>query len=272
MSTQLTERQFFILSLSGLLGILFAMYYFLLHPAIMDRRMLKEEIEKKTTELTRAGYLMGEQPLLEQKFWLDQVRRDRMNEWKKVSDALTADPITDSLATNTSKIIDYKYERHRIAGSLRRKARDIEIPLGLGISEKVYSDEELRVRVQQLIMVEKLVDIAIKHNIADIKAITPLPPIPYTIGKGRGAEIYIEEYPLIVVFEGPMERLYKLWEGIFQPRDAMLIRNIAMNKVSLERNSDVNMQATLSSIVFVTNPEEMKLIQTEFQKAPALGH
>ena len=123
----------------------------------------------------------------------------------------------------------------------------------------------------QLLAVVKLVDTAIEYGIADIRSIDPLNPIVHSL---EGSEaVYMEEYPLRVIFEGPMSGLFRLWEAMFQKDRAMLLRNVAMEKTSLRKADEVRMTATLSSFLFMKeaqnlNPNRGKAVK----QTKAMGH
>ena len=263
MSMHLTERQFFTLSLSGLVLVLLGLYFGLLKPAFDQRSDLRAEIESKTMELQRSGYFMGEAPLLAQKDARERDLRRRLEEWQELTRLLATFPDQDQLGTQDVGNIDYKFQLYATRGRLRRKAseQNIDVPALLGLPDEIDSDDEARVLMLQLRSVETLVDTAIEYGIADIRSIDPLPPLQHRAGPE--AESFMEEYPLRIIFEGDMQRLYRLWEAMFQTNQAMLLRNVAMEKSALEHPDRVRMTATLSALLFVRDPARMRAVEAD---------
>jgi hypothetical protein len=139
------------------------------------------------------------------------------------------------------------------------------------MSDTIESDDVARERMLQLLAVENLVDTSIEYGIADIRSIEPLPVVRHRVTEN--GEVYMEEFPLRVIFEGDMTRLYRLWEAMFQPGQAMMLRNIAMEKTSLRHPDDVRMTATLSSFLFLKDPESLTLLQSgPTERTEARGH
>ncbi len=263
MSMHLSERQFFALSLSGLTLLLLALYFGLLKPVFDERTRLRQEIESKTHELSQAGYLMGEAPLLRQKNERERDLRRRLEEWSELTTLLATFREQEILSTRDFGNIDYKEELYFARLRLRRKANEQEIvvPALLGMQDQIDSDDVARELMLQLRSVETLVDTAIEYGIADIRSIDPLPPLRHRAGPAE--DLYMEEYPLRVIFEGDMQRLYRLWEAMFQTNQAMLLRNVAMEKTSLERPDQVRMTATLSALLFVSDPAGMSAMEVD---------
>lgn len=259
MESRLTERQFFILSLSGLAVVLLGIYLAVLRPRMQERAATRFEIQQKTSQLNKAGYLLGEAPLLKQKAMLEEDYKRRMAEWGEVSSRLATFEEQEKWADTEVGNIDYKFQLYITRQRLRQKAREqkIDVPALLGLPDDIDSDDVARELMLQLRSVEKLVDTAIEYGIADIRSIDPLPPIRHTAGSTD--QVYLEEYPMQVIFEGNMKGLYRLWEAMFQPNRALLLRNIAMEKTRLRQPDEVRMTATLSALVFVRDPARMKV-------------
>ncbi len=251
LESRLTERQFFTLSLAGLSALILVLFFVVLRPRIQERAQLREEVENKTRQLQTAGYLLGEAPLLQKKRQVELEVQQRLQEWEEVTNHLASFANQDEWQSQDVTKIDYKtylyLTRNRLIGKARKQR--IKVPTELGMIDLIESNDVAREKMLQLLAVEKLVDTAIEYGIADIRSIAPLSPV---IHKVEGTDVvYMEEYPLQVMFEGPMSGLVRLWEAMFQKDRAMLLRNIAMEKTSLKNADEVRMTATLSSFLFM---------------------
>lgn len=258
MSTRLTERQFFFLSLTGVLLLVFALYMGLLRPRLQLRANLRAETERLTSELRQAGFLLGEGTLIARKDDLERDLLRRLEEWDDLTRRLTTFRDTDLLGDEDVANIDYKFQLFATRARLGAKAAEqrIEVPVLLGLPDEIESDDIARELMLQLRAVETLVDTAIEYGIADIRSIDPLPPVRHTAGPTQ--TVFMEEYPLRVIFEGDMPRLYRLWEAMFQPAHAMMLRNVAMEKTALNRPQQVRMTATLSAFLFVSDARDIR--------------
>lgn len=273
LESRLNERQFFMLSLAGLCTLILVLFFSVLRPRLQERARLREQVESKTRQLQTAGYLLGEGPLLQKKRAVEQEVQQRLEEWEMVTKHLSSFANQSEWQSQDVTSIDYKTYLYLTRNRLRGKARQqkIDVPGLLGLPDLIESNDVAREKMLQLLAVEKLVDTAIEYGIADIRSIEPLSPVAHSL-EGR-SEVYMEEYPLRVIFEGPMSGLFRLWEAMFQKDRAMLLRNIAMEKTSLRRPDEVRMTATLSSFLFMKeamtlNPNRGKaVIQTK-----AMGH
>jgi len=273
MSTRLNERQFFILSLSGLVLGMVLLYTGLLRPRFQERARLRNEIGQKTRQLMQTGYFLGEGPLLERKAQLDRELRQRMEAWEDVQVRLGTFQDQQRLGTLDVGRIDYQFQLYATRARLLRKAREqsIDIPALLGMPDEIDSDTLARELYMQLKAVESLVDTSIEYGIADIRSIDPLPPFRYLAGPQNN--VYLEEYALRVTFDGDMRRLYRLWEAMFQTSRAMMLRNIAIEKTALDQPDQVRMTATLSSLLFLGELGDIRT-QTEdpTRRVRPMGH
>jgi len=273
MESRLSERQFFVLSLTGILILVGGMYMGILRPKLLERNQLRSQIQNRTQQLEASGYLLGEGPLLRKKRAVDQEVQELVEEWDAVTEGLTAFANQKQWRTVDVAKIDYKFYLFATRDRLRKKARgqNIDVPVELGMSDEIFSNEVARELMLQLLAVESLVDTAIEYGIADIRSIEPLPPVSHQVEEAT--EPYMEEYPLEVIFEGDMKRLYRLWEAMLQPGNAMMLRNIAMSKTSKDRPDEVRMTATLSSFLFLKDAEDIDVLQGRpQQKTAARGH
>ena len=254
LEARLTERQFFLLSLSGIVVLVLGLYLGFLRPKLRERARLREQIESKTRQLEQSGYLLGEAPLLRKKRRVETQYLALVDEWQTVTRRLAA--FDRENLVDVAKI-DYKWYLRLTRERLRKKAgaQNIDVPALLGLPDLIASNDEARELMLQLLAVEKLVDTAIEYGIADIRSIDPLPPVDHRVGEE--GDVYMEEYPLRVIFEGDMKRLYRLWEAMFEPGRAMMLRNIAMEKTSLRDPDAVRMTATLASFLFLRDAESV---------------
>lgn len=273
LESNLNERQFFGLSLAGLTALILVLYFAVLNPRIQERKELRQEVASKTRQLQNAGYLLGEAPLLQKKRQIESQVQQRLKEWEVVTEQLSSFANQDIWQSQDVANIDYKTYLYITRNRLRNKAKQqkIAIPALLGLPDLIESNDVAREKMLQLLAVENLVDTAIEYDIADIRSIDPLSPIVHSVEEDEMT--FMEEYPLRVIFEGPMHGLYRLWESMFQKDRAMLLRNIAMEKTSLSEADEVRMTATLSSFLFMEGAQNLSsgggraVIQTR-----AMGH
>jgi len=271
--SRLSERQFFMMSLTGIFILVGALYVGILRPKLQERNQLKSQIRNRVQQLQSSGDLMGEASLLRKKRAIDGEVQLLVEEWNTITEGLSAFANQRQWRTVDVAKIDYKFYLFATRDRLRKKARGqkIDVPVELGMSDEIYSNEVARELMLQLLAVEKLVDTAIEYGIADIRSIEPLPPVIHQAE--QATEPYMEEYPLEVIFEGDMKRLYRLWEAMLQPGSAMMLRNIAMSKTSRDRPDEVRMTATLSSFLFLKDAEDIDVLQGRPQeKTAARGH
>lgn len=271
LETRLTERQFFTLSLAGLTVLMLGIYFGLLRPQFRNRAKLRREVEQMTRRLQTSGFLLGETPLLRKKRRIEEDYNRLLAEWETVSRELATFENQDQWRTVDVAKIDYKFHLYHTRDQLRKKARaqKIEVPTLLGLVEEIMSNEVAREKMLQLRAVETLVDTSIEYGIADIRSIDPLPPVVHRVGDP--ATPFLEEYPLKIIFEGDMQGLYRLWEAMFQPGRAMLLRNVAMQKTSLRKPDEVRMTATLSSFLFLKEAEKIAPPSQRGKRSRALG-
>jgi hypothetical protein len=273
LESRLSERQFFMLSLAGLSALILVLFFAVLRPRLQERAELREQVESKTRQLQTAGYLLGEGPLLQKKREVEVQVQQRLEEWEMVTEHLSSFANQQAWQSQDVTSIDYKTYLYLTRNRLRGKARQqkIALPPELGLLDLIESNDVARERMLQLLAVEKLVDTAIEYGIADIRSIDPLNPIVHSL---EGSEaVYMEEYPLRVIFEGPMSGLFRLWEAMFQKDRAMLLRNIAMEKTSLRNADEVRMTATLSSFLFRKDAYKIDPNAGQpFKPREAMGH
>lgn len=270
---RLSERQFFALSLLVISLIVGGIYLGFLRPKQLERQRLREEIQSKTRQLQTAGYLLGEASLLRKKQQVEEQVQTTLQEWAVLQEELSGFDNPEELQEADIARIDYKFYLYLTRDRLRKKAeeQEIAVPALLGLPDEIQSNEVARERMLQLRAVEKLVDAALEFELANIRSIDPLPPILHRIDPAR--EPYMEEYPLRVIFEGPMEGLYNLWVTMFQEGRTMMLRNIAMEKTRLRRPDEVRMTATLSSFLFLDGATELNPVQGKaVQRTGARGH
>lgn len=273
LESRLSERQFFMLSLLCLSALILILFFVVLRPKLQERARLREQVESKTRQLQSAGYLLGERPLLQRKREVEQQVEQRLQEWEIITGHLSSFPGQEEWQSQDVAKIDYKTYLYLTRNRLKRKAREqkISVPALLGLPDLIESNDVAREKMLQLMAVETLVDTAIEYGIADIRSIDPLSPVVHTI---EGSEqVYMEEYPLRVMFEGSMSGLYRLWEAMFQKDRAMLLRNIAMEKTSLKNPDQVRMTATLSSFLFMKDTRNLNTGHGKVKKqTKAMGH
>lgn len=271
LESRLTERQFFMVSLAGLTALILGLYLGFLRPRLRERAELRQEVERKTIQLRTSGYLLGEAPLLRKQQEIKREVEQGLEEWKTVTDLLTSFDNQEEWQNRDVTNIDYKFYLYLTRNRLSSKARGqkIEVPVLLGLPDVIESDDVAREKMLQLLAIEKVVDTAIEYGIANIRSIDPLPPIVHRVDEEVA---YMEEYPLQVIFEGPMQGLFRLWEAMFQPGRAMLLRNVAMEKTSLRQADHVRMTATLSSFLFMQEARTVSASQrTEKKQTRAMG-
>ncbi len=159
--------------------------------------------------------------------------------------------------------IDYKVHLLQARDRIRRKADQLGIKLTeaeMGMSEEVFSTDDPRVLMVQLLTAERMVDLALERRIQNLVRVHPLPPVEHNDGAGA---LIFEEFPVEVGFDVDFESFYDLFHVVFEEGRLFVFKNVRITS-GATAEAPLRVRATLSSMVFPgkgavqTNPAEAK--------------
>jgi len=239
-----------VILIAGLL--IFLLCFFLLLPQIRQRRALESRIARMRAKLEASNLMLGEDALVararEEQRHVEALR----SEWDEtVAHLSAAEEGDDSVAH-----IDFKMALFEVERRLLKKGRDAEIklPHDLGVRETVESDQDARVLMHQLRAVERLVNLALDLNIDTVSSVQPLPARFHSARKG--GEVFVEEYPVHLQFNGSLQNLYDILHGSLGRGMSMMLRNLQVQTVSPRNSELLRVDTVMSMLVFVAEPEE----------------
>jgi len=152
--------------------------------------------------------------------------------------------------------IDYKVALFEVRETLKKKSAEGLAPhIDLGIEEEVASNEDARKRMLQLRAAAKLIDLTLDLKIPKLVQIEPLEPQQHRVEKT--GEVYLEEYPVRMLYSGTMQNCADLFRAILESSHAFVIRRLRFEKRFPPESDLINVDATLSALVFLRNPEEL---------------
>lgn len=234
-----------------------ALWFFLLHPQIKERRALERQILEMRSELERTNYYSDEEALHGRKRAILKLHGRIEEEWENAITNIGlfvggGDPLAESVGH-----IDFKMALIEMQTRLNQKAlaAGISVPPELGMMPTVESDEDARTLMIQLRSLEKLVDMLIDIEVSMVRDVEPMAPIAHSIGDDD-TKILFEEYPIHIEFLGDLENLYDLYHAILEPGHVFALRRIRVNAASPRNDDLLRVRAILSALVFLKNPSE----------------
>jgi len=254
-----SERQQ-VLAVILMAGVLiFALWFFALTPLTSRQRQQERDIENMRTQLAAKNYYLGEEVLASKKAQAQKANRALHDEWMAMVARLSAFSNYQAVAQAPVGVIDFKYALFAVRERLVRKARalGISVPRYL-MDEEVRSDEDARKLMLQLHTVEKLVDMALDLKINQIRDIQPRPQILHRVN--ATGEAYLEEYPVDIEFSGTLANLYDLFSAALEPGHVFALRQIRIEAASAGTPDLLKINAVLSGLVFLKDPDEMTLV------------
>lgn len=269
----LSERQqvVSIILLAGLA--LVVLWFFLLWPQSRRRAGLEQQIEGMKMELARNNYLLGEMPLRHRKMIAEHFGQAMSAEWRLAAERLSTFSDQQVSEERDVSTIDFKVALFEVRERLRKKASEqgIRSSFELGIEEKVMSNQDARKRMLQLRAVERLVDVALDLKIPRIEQVEPLEPMKHVVAET--GDVYLEEYPVRITFSGTLSNCYELFGAVLRAERVFVFRRLRIEKEAGEQPDAVRVDATLSALVFLREPEELKASAPPSARvARPLGH
>jgi hypothetical protein len=243
---QPSERTQVALILLGSCSLLFATWYFLLHP----QQQMQEDIERLRRELSSSKYAHESIPGLQRarEVELENVRRLEQ-EWEQTAARLATFSNQSALRRAEVGRIDFKVELFRTRQRLVDKSDALRIqliPTDLGVDDALLANDKIRERMLQLKAVEKLADLTLDRRIERLIAITPLPPKAYKAPDGR---FCFDEYPMRVEFDIAFANLYALLQSIFEEHQIFAFHNIRIESGNRPQ-APLRVHAVMSALVF----------------------
>lgn len=238
-------------------AVIFLFWYFVLWPLNQKRRELEHNNTTLSQKLAGQRYGRDVETRTARKQAEARAHEALRSQWRALSDRLAAFPDQKELATAWVGHIDYKRAFHEVSLLLRRKSTTVAVllPKSLGMSDEVTSDADARKLMLQLRAMEKAVSIVLDLDIEKITRIAPLAPQPYHTGEEP--EVYLEEYPVFVSFTGKMDALHQLFKIVLKQPDSCVFRNIRIEKNDTNRESVLDINVVLSSLVFTKDLEQL---------------
>jgi len=249
-------------------ALIFLLWFFALMPLARRQDQLTQRIESMRSQLVAKNYYLGEGILTEKKNQAHKANRALHDEWMGMMTRISAFSNYQAVAATPVGRIDFKRELYDVRQRLLRKARDlnIKVPRYLGMDEAVHSDEDARKLMLQLHSVEQLVDLMLDLKINQIRDIQPRPQILHRIN--AATEPYLEEYPVDIEFSGTLANLYDLFSAALEPNHVFVLRQIKIEAVSSSTPDQLKVNAVLSGLVFLKDPDELTLAT---RTAPAVS-
>lgn len=237
--------------------VLVTLWFFILWPQTRHRAALAGEIQGMEQELARSNYLLGEMPLRHRKLVAEHFSQTLNNEWRQAAVRLSTFG-DQEVRRDPVSTIDFKVRLFEVRESLKRKAaqQGIRSNFELAIDDKVMSNEDARKRMLQLTATEKLVDLALDLRIPRIEQVEPLEPVQHEVAES--GEVYLEEYPVRITFSGTLKNCYDLFGAVLQPDRVFAFRRLKVEKESGDQADAIRVDATLSALVFLREPQELK--------------
>ncbi len=244
----LSERTQVALILLLALGVLSAIWYFLLLP----QQRLKGDIERRRRDLALAAskYANESIPGLRQAVSNEFTNVARLEqEWSQIAERLAT--FLNQADLRQKGRIDFKFELFNTRKRLIDKSDTLGIqliPVDLGIDDAILSrdNDKIRERMLQLQAVEKLADLTLDRRIERLISINPLPPKPFPSSNGS---ICFTEYPVRVEFDISFDNLYALFQSVFEENRVFAFRAIRI-AAGLRPDAPVRVHAVMSALVF----------------------
>ncbi len=216
----------------------------------IPQRRMAEENENIRSQLTRskfAGYSIDSMQSVAQ--YQMQNLQQISNEWERIAARLSSFEDQSLLRDIGVNRIDYKVHLYAIRERLKAKSTELNIPLvprELGLDEDLTSGDAVRVRMLQLKAVEKLADLTLDRQISRLVEIYPLAPVDHK--DKNGAHIFTE-YPVRIECDIDFERLYTVFQSMFEENQVFAFRNIRVES-GPTFDSKLRVKAILSALLF----------------------
>jgi len=226
------------------------LWLLVLGPLNLKRRELEREIASMRNQLAEKDFLVGEEVLRDrQRAEIERGHR-WLEEWNETIRRLALmEPVRDQGDLRVGHI-DFKVALYDARFRMTRKARSlgIQLPPTLGMQEAVPSGEDARKLLYQLRALEKLTDLALDLQVGAIRQLEPLPPIRHSVPDGEG--VFLEEYPVRILFEADIEKLREWLRASLQPGRSFALRRIRVDGVPKGAPSILRVTAVMSGLIF----------------------
>jgi hypothetical protein len=237
---------------------IFALWFFLLLPQTRERRKLSAQIAATESELVKKSFLNDEETLRTIKAREDEHTGALLAQWTDVANRLGTFSNQQDLVAAAVDRIDFKVQLLRLRGKLKDKAdfEKIKLPRDLGMTDFVGSNEDARKLLIQLGAVAKLVDLTLDLNIATVRNIEPLQPIPHSADIAGGR--FLEEYPVRIEYLGPLDSFFDLLHATLKSPNAFILKGLRIESAD-QRGRTVKVNAVLSALLFLKDPGKISL-------------
>lgn len=241
----LSERQQVLLVIPVVLAVLALVWFFVLSPRLEQRGII-EELKRANAESEYAG--LSRETLhktLEHERKLVETAR---KEWAETISRLST--FESSPGKNVARI-DYKRELFNARVRLSRRSEELGVqllPKDLGLKEALgANDSDVRVRMLQLLTVEKLTDTILNRQVYKLHSIEPKKPVFHkNLSKKKNL---VTEYPVQVDFEVAFEDLYLFFQSVFAEHRLFAVRNIRISS-GTSPGAPLRVNAVMSSLLF----------------------
>jgi hypothetical protein len=145
-------------------------------------------------------------------------------------------------------LIDFRVALMETRSRLLAQARQrgMVLPSDLGLGDVARADKSVRQSLYELATIRVLSNVALDGGVSGIDHIEPLPPVSH----GQGKEPFMEEYPLRVTFKCRFPVLTGLLDEFGNPRHFMAVKNLRVERVSLEDADMVSATLEVAALVF----------------------
>lgn len=250
------ERQQVVAIIAATVVALAALWYLVMLPQNVIRRNLERMIAEKRDELQRKNLLFGEEILREMQAAEFEAGRRMEEEWTAISRRLAAvDAVREDSGLRVGHI-DLKVALFEARFRMNRKARmlGIALPRDLGMEETVPSGEDARKRLHQLRVLERLTDVALDLQVGRIHGLEVLPPLRHA---GPDGVVFLEEYPVRIVFEADIGRIYEWFRATLAENRTFAVRHFRVDGTPRGAPETLTVTAVMSALVFPRDVAEL---------------
>ncbi|MFO7870829.1 MAG: hypothetical protein R6V03_05290 [Kiritimatiellia bacterium] len=268
-----SERQQVLAVILAAGAVIFGLWFFLLLPFNRERQQLEDQIRKAKSELRRKNYLLDEEILKQKKQEQLDYNAGLRKEWNEMVERVSAFPgLEEFLGPEVGDIIDFKVALFNVRRNLMRKAAALKVilPPDLGMPEEVRSNEDARRLMLQLRTIEKFVEMAFDLRIPRLMHIKPLDPVKRTVEGVDGP--FMEEYPVLVEFEGDIETVYDFFQAVVEPRRVFALKHFRVETQEESGGDDLRITAVVSGLSFLRRPEKPRTPETITRRTGPMGY
>lgn len=238
-------------------AIIVVLWVAVLGPLNLKRRALEREIQSMSGQLAEKNFLVGEEVLRDRQ--REEIERGHrwIEEWRDAVRRLALMESVDDEGDLRVGHIDFKVALYEARFRMNRKARSlgVQLPPNLGMEETVPSGEDARKLLYQLRSLEKLTDLALDLQVGAIRQLEPLSPIRHPVPDAEG--VFLEEYPVRMLFEGDIGKLREWLRATLEPGRSFALRHLRVDGVPKGAPSVLRVTAVMSALIFPKNIEDL---------------